>query len=143
MGETKRILIIDDEPATLDLLKRVLESAGYEAVLAANGREGVDKFQQRPCDLVVTDMVMPEKDGLQTILDLRLDVFAHGQLYVALSRVRERGSICILVAPARILFAASAMPGGSGICFVSPFGLISMFIGDQVILLFVCCLRLY
>lgn len=73
MGEKKRILIIDDEPATLDLLKHVLESAGYETVLAANGREGVEIFQQRPCDLVVTDMVMPEQDGLQTILDLRLD----------------------------------------------------------------------
>ncbi len=73
MGEKKRILIIDDEPATLDLLERVLELEGYEAVLAANGQEGVAKFQQRPCDLVVTDMVMPEKDGLRTILDLRLE----------------------------------------------------------------------
>lgn len=73
MVEKKRILIIDDEPATLDLLERVLELEGYEAVLASNGQEGVEKFQESPCDLVVTDMVMPGKDGLQTILDLRLE----------------------------------------------------------------------
>ncbi len=42
-------------------------------VLAANGREGVQQFQRQPCDLVVTDMVMPIKDGLQTILDLRFE----------------------------------------------------------------------
>jgi DNA-binding NtrC family response regulator len=73
MSETKRILIIDDEPTALDLLQRILSAEGYEVVLATNGREGVERFQQYPCDLVVTDMVMPEKDGLQTILDLRLD----------------------------------------------------------------------
>jgi len=73
MSQRKRILIIDDEAATLDLLHRILVSEGYDVVLATNGREGVQKFQQQPCDLVVTDMVMPIKDGLQTILDLRLE----------------------------------------------------------------------
>lgn len=74
MNDPKRILVIDDEPTALDLLSRILEMKGYEVLAAANGQEGVDLFRQHPCDLVITDMVMPVKDGLQTILDLRNDV---------------------------------------------------------------------
>jgi len=73
MSEKKRILIIDDEPTALELLRRIVSSVGYDTVLAANGEEGLERFQEQPCDLVITDMVMPVKDGLQTILDLRAD----------------------------------------------------------------------
>jgi DNA-binding NtrC family response regulator len=73
MTNPKRILVIDDETTALDLLRRILEMHGYEVTLAKNGQEGVESFQQDPCDLVITDMVMPIKDGLQTILDLRLE----------------------------------------------------------------------
>ena len=71
MKKSKRILVIDDEPTALDLLQRILVSEGYEVLVAVNGQEGVELFRQRPCDLVITDMVMPLKDGLQTILELR------------------------------------------------------------------------
>ena len=71
MKDRKRILVIDDEPTALDLLRRILEMNGYEVLSAVNGEKGVELFQQQPCDLVITDMVMPVKDGLQTILDLR------------------------------------------------------------------------
>lgn len=74
MSNQKRILVIDDEPTTLDLLRRALELKGYNVSTARNGQEGVELFQQHPSDLVITDMVMPIKDGLQTILDLRSDV---------------------------------------------------------------------
>lgn len=73
MQKTARILIIDDEPSALDLLRRIFEGEGYQVVLATNGLEGVERFRQNPCDLVITDIVMPGKDGLQTILDLRQD----------------------------------------------------------------------
>ncbi len=71
MNDRKRILVIDDEPTALDLLRRILEMNGYEVLSAVNGQKGVELFQQYPCDMVITDMVMPIKDGLQTILDLR------------------------------------------------------------------------
>jgi DNA-binding response OmpR family regulator len=71
MSNSKRILVIDDEPTALDLLRRILEMKGYDVLVATNGLEGVKLFLQQPCDLVITDMVMPVKDGLQTILDLR------------------------------------------------------------------------
>lgn len=71
MNDRKRILVIDDEPTALDLLRRILEMNGYEVLAAIDGQKGVELFHQYPCDLVITDMVMPIKDGLQTILDLR------------------------------------------------------------------------
>lgn len=71
MKTTKRILVIDDEPSALDVLRRILEGEGYEVQAAANGLDGVALFRRQPCDLVITDMVMPVKDGLQTILELR------------------------------------------------------------------------
>ncbi len=71
MKKAKRILVIDDEPSSLDLLQRILEGEGYAVEVASNGLEGVELFRLRPCDLVISDMVMPVKDGLQTILELR------------------------------------------------------------------------
>ena len=71
MKKAKRILVIDDEPSVLDLLQRILEGEGYAVEVASNGLEGVELFRLQPCDLVISDMVMPVKDGLQTILELR------------------------------------------------------------------------
>lgn len=73
MNDSTRILVIDDEPTALDLLRRILEMEGYEVLVAANGQDGLELFRKQPCDLVITDMVMPIKDGLQTILDLRAE----------------------------------------------------------------------
>ena len=71
MNRMARILIIDDEPSILEVLRKILLFEGYDVVTAINGEEGLELFRQTPCDLVITDMVMPLKDGLQTILDLR------------------------------------------------------------------------
>ena len=73
MSSIKHILVIDDEPTALEVLRKILEIEGYEVLQATNGKEGVEVFRQTPCDLVITDMVMPVKDGLQTILELRND----------------------------------------------------------------------
>ncbi len=67
----QRILIIDDEKSARDLLRTIFEHEGYEVVEAINGQEGVEVFGKLHIDLVVTDMVMPVKDGLKTILELR------------------------------------------------------------------------
>ncbi len=67
----KRILVIDDEELTLSLLRNFLEEGGYEVEEARNGESGLRKFRESPADLVITDMVMPVKDGLKTILELR------------------------------------------------------------------------
>lgn len=66
-----RILIIEDDNEVRDYLESVLTRAGYEVCSAANGMEGVQLFRRVPADLVITDIIMPEKDGIETILDLR------------------------------------------------------------------------
>ena len=66
-----RILIIEDEDMMLDVLQEMLEEAGYEVTRAFDGEEGVRLFHQQPADLVVTDIVMPRKDGVEVIWDLR------------------------------------------------------------------------
>jgi CheY-like chemotaxis protein len=61
------ILLIEDDSQTRKLLKRMLNSAGYNVHEAADGREGVRLFEQNPADLVITDLVMPEQEGIETI----------------------------------------------------------------------------
>jgi DNA-binding NtrC family response regulator len=67
----KRILVIDDEVGARQLLRRVLEREGYFIVEAKDGEEGINLFRADPCDMIITDLVMPVKDGLKTILDVR------------------------------------------------------------------------
>ncbi|HIJ77988.1 MAG: response regulator [Desulfobulbaceae bacterium] len=66
----KKILVIDDESPIRKLLQDVLMSWGYEIVLAGNGKEGVRLYRDSPADLVITDLLMPEQDGVETIVQL-------------------------------------------------------------------------
>ena len=66
-----RILVIDDEPDMRAILEKILKSAGYEVILAADGREGVERYCASPADLVITDLYMPNQEGLETIGELR------------------------------------------------------------------------
>jgi DNA-binding response OmpR family regulator len=65
------ILIIEDEEAIRQLLRCCLEEAGYSVSEASNGRKGVQAFRKAPTDLVITDIYMPERDGLEVIECLR------------------------------------------------------------------------
>jgi two-component system response regulator VicR len=59
----KKVLVVDDEPDTLELVKLVLESGGFETVLAANGMEALDRIGNTRPDLVLLDIMMPDMDG--------------------------------------------------------------------------------
>lgn len=65
------ILIIDDDDMFRDVLASALEQAGHQVRQATNGIEGLNMFHAQPAELVITDIVMPEKEGLDTIRDLR------------------------------------------------------------------------
>ena len=65
------ILLIDDNDQIRTLLRRVLEEAGYFVMDAANGREGLRQFRQTPVALVITDLLMPDSDGLEVTMTLR------------------------------------------------------------------------
>jgi DNA-binding response OmpR family regulator len=66
-----RILIIDDEDQPRRMLQQVLIRAGYDVVEARDGNQGLQLFRVSQTDLIITDILMPEKEGLETIIDLR------------------------------------------------------------------------
>ncbi len=66
-----RILVVDDEPEVLMLLTDILESVGHEVVQATNGAEGLNEYQRGGVDLIVTDIIMPDKEGLESIMDYK------------------------------------------------------------------------
>lgn len=65
-----RILVIDDDPDVRQLLRKALESDKHEVVEAENGKEGVRLWRANRPDLVITDILMPEKDGYETLFEL-------------------------------------------------------------------------
>ena len=65
------ILIIDDEPQIRSMLKLMLERDGYEVAQAPDGIEGIRIYRQNPADLIITDLIMPNKDGIGVIIDLK------------------------------------------------------------------------
>ncbi|RUM36026.1 MAG: response regulator [Desulfobulbus sp.] len=66
-----RILVIDDNEQMLILLRQTMEWAGFDVDVAENGRLGQQLFEEQPADLIITDLIMPEQEGLETIRKLR------------------------------------------------------------------------
>ncbi len=64
-GKKKRILVVDDEPDIVTLIKSRLEANGYEVVSAYNGRDGVEKAQESHPDMILLDLMMPIMDGYE------------------------------------------------------------------------------
>ena len=82
------ILIIDDEAGIRAILRTALEAAGYEVTEAANGRQGLEQYRHAPVDLIITDVAMPELNGLDLILELTRQ-FIHAKV-IAISGVGEK-----------------------------------------------------
>jgi signal transduction histidine kinase len=73
MTDPSRILVVDDDPAVLELVTEFLTSLGYKADTAANGKEACSLLEAQPYDLVLTDMMMPEMGGMELVQHLRLN----------------------------------------------------------------------
>lgn len=71
MTPVSRILIVDDEPVIRLLLGKLLVAEGYEVATAANGDEAIHLSRTHCFDLFLIDLIMPGKDGIETILTLR------------------------------------------------------------------------
>jgi CheY-like chemotaxis protein len=65
------ILVVDDDDTIRTMLIDILESAGYQVVSASDGQEAIDLYRSTPADLVLTDLVMPNKEGLETIIEFK------------------------------------------------------------------------
>lgn len=65
------ILVIDDDQHVRGMLRTVLEDFGYGVLEAADGNIGVQLFEENKVDLIITDIIMPDKEGLETIRDIK------------------------------------------------------------------------
>ena len=65
-----QILVIDDSEIDRMIIEELLGQAGYDVVLASDGVEGMKRYREAPTDLIITDMVMPGKMGIDVILEL-------------------------------------------------------------------------
>jgi YesN/AraC family two-component response regulator len=68
-----KILVIDDEEQIRGLLKRIFQAQGHMVITADNGAVGLKMMAQEPFDLVITDIFMPEKEGMETIIEIKRD----------------------------------------------------------------------
>ena len=66
-----RVLVVDDEATLRKVVRDALERAGHEVAVACAGEEALELFAEEPFDLVVTDLAMPRRDGLDLVRDLR------------------------------------------------------------------------
>ncbi|MBN9662399.1 MAG: response regulator [Acidobacteria bacterium] len=68
-----KILVVDDDAAVREVVASMLRTAGYEVSLAANGREALSSLQREQFRVIITDLVMPEQEGIETIKLIRRD----------------------------------------------------------------------
>lgn len=73
MTDKKTILVVDDEPDFVSIVQSNLEKEGFCVQVAYDGVEGLEKVRQSPPDLIVLDVMMPEKDGYQVCSELKKD----------------------------------------------------------------------
>jgi len=89
-----RILVIDDEAPVRDMMRQTLERAGYEVADAGDGRQGIVQLRQQPVDLVITDILMPEQEGIETIRMLQKE-FPQVKI-LAISGGGKKGNLDVL-----------------------------------------------
>ena len=68
-----RILVIDDDPQLRTLLKRYFERRGFEVLEASDGDAGINAYRSKGADVIITDLIMPGKEGMETIMELKQD----------------------------------------------------------------------
>ncbi len=66
-----KILVVDDEPLICEMLEVFLSRAGHDVTAVTDGRQAIKAVKTVPVELVIADIVMPEKDGLETIMELQ------------------------------------------------------------------------
>jgi len=96
-ARTTRVLVIDDNSDVRESLRWLLESEGYSVSVAANGVEGLRLQRKQPADLVVTDIYMPEQDGIETLWKFR-EEFPSVPIIVMSGGGAARGTDYLLVA---------------------------------------------
>jgi DNA-binding NtrC family response regulator len=101
-----RVLVVDDEPHQRDILQMILEGEGYDATVAGNARQAMDEARSGSFDVVLTDLKMPDKSGIELLSELQKTqpgvcvvlMTAHGSIDSAVEAMR-RGAFDYLTKP--------------------------------------------
>ena len=87
------VLVIDDDPVILDLLRVNFEIEGFDVVTATNGEEGLERAQAIRPDVVISDIMMPKRDGLQLLGDLKADPETEDLPVILLSAKAQKSEV--------------------------------------------------
>lgn len=88
---TQTILVVDDEPKLVDLIRLTLERAGYQVIEANNGEEAIQRVREELPDLVVLDVMMPEMDGFEVLKEIR--AFSNVPIIMLTVRATEQDKV--------------------------------------------------
>jgi DNA-binding response OmpR family regulator len=108
MATRERVLLVDDEDLILEMLSDILRSAGYEALTARDGAEGLARARAEQPDLIILDVMMPKLDGLKVARLLKSDRnYSHIPIIILTAKagasdpelVRQAGADCYLTKP--------------------------------------------
>ena len=92
MSIVKKILIADDEPDILEIIQFNLQQEGYEVITAKNGNEAIEAAQKHQPDLIILDIMMPGKNGIEVCNILRMQPMFNETLIVFLSALSDEGT---------------------------------------------------
>ena len=87
--KSPRILVVDDDEDTLLVYEKTLSRAGYEVIMARNGKESVQMAKKESPDVIIMDIMMPEADGISSILRLKADDTTRGIPVIVATSVEE------------------------------------------------------
>ncbi len=110
MTQVKTILVIDDDPLVRRTIQRILQKRGYGVQVAANGQQGLHTCRSKLPDLIITDIVMPPPDGLETIRLVRASSPTAKIIAISGGNRASRGDLL-----------AAAMALGASAAIVKPF----------------------
>ncbi len=104
------ILVIDDEADIRDLCRRILSQAGYQVIEAPDGNVGMRLYRENRPDLIITDIIMPEKEGIETIMELRREFPAVRIVAISGGGQATTGATCLHLAKSLGAVKALAKP---------------------------------
>jgi two-component system cell cycle response regulator DivK len=112
----RRILVVEDNPLNLKLVRDVLQFAGYDVIEAHSGEEGLRVVQEEPPDLVLMDLQLPGIDGIETLHRLRQGILGKAVPVVAVTAFamaedRERASLAGFDGYVEKPISVRALPG--------------------------------
>jgi len=87
------VLVIDDDPVILELLRVNFEIEGFEVVCARDGEEGLQRARESRPDIVISDIMMPRRDGLQLLSDLKSDPVTEHLPVILLSAKAQKSEV--------------------------------------------------